>query len=183
MKRIDIRLNNDEMRRLQSLIGETLISVEHDAFSYVNASSQVIRINTSIGTLYLYSFAEPLDYYGTTEDVAVWTFESDRYKVVDLKNFVETPFDQSIKSISLIQENQRLFKNKEQIYDVWLTRGIIIDFGDHQLSFEKASWLSEDIYIQKGYDLLEKFAPTDVFSEGWDEPYLGTCSREIITLN
>lgn len=183
MNKIDVRLKDEEKNMIQSLVGETLVSIEHDAFTFVNASSQVVKLNTSIGSFYLYSFTEPLDYFGSMEDVAVWSFEYERYKVVDFKSFIETPFKQRIKSISLVQENQLLYKNGTIIYDVWLTRGIIIDFGDHQLSFEKAAWLSEDIYIQKGNNLIEKFASTDTFGEGWEEPYRAECSREVINFD
>ena len=114
------------------------------------------------------------------EHVAVWTFETERYKTVDNKSFITTPFQTIIKSIKLVQENQRLYKGQEQIYDIWLTRGIIFDFGDHQISFEKAVWFSEDIYIQKGYDLVDGFASVENFIKSdWSEGIKAECTRQV----
>ena len=183
MVQIDIRLQSGEMDVLRSLIGKKLDSIQHDPFNFVNSSSQVVQINTEAGVYYLYSFTEPLDYYGVMEDVAVWTFETERYKTVDNKSFITTPVQAIIKNITLVQEHQRLFKGQDQIYDVWLTRGIVIDFGDHQISFEKAVWFSEDIYIQKGYDLEDGFASVEDFvNSDWNEGLKAECSRETVSL-
>jgi len=180
MKRIDIRLKEDEIQFLRSLIGNELKAIYHDEFNFVNSSSQVVGFETATANFYLYSFTEPQDYYGTTEDVAIWSVEDTRYPLLNSKILVNTPINQKVCSIQLIQENQRLFKNGIQIYDVWVTRGIIIDFGDRQISFEKAIWFSEEIYIQKGYDLIKKFASTNNFVESdWDIGITAECSRSI----
>ncbi len=183
MVKIDIRLKEQEILILQSLVGKELVAIRRDSFNYINSSSQVVQIEAENGLFYLYSFTEPLDYFGTKEDVAVWTIETERYQVVDRKVFIETPIKEKIKSVSVIQENQRLFKNGDQTYDVWLTRGLVFDFGNRQLSFEKAIWFSEDIYIHKGYDLSRKFSSVDAFvNNDWDEGVTAECEREIITL-
>ena len=69
-------------------------------------------------------------------------------------------------------------------YDVWVTRGIIIEFGDHELAFEKPVWFSEDIVIRKGYNLLEKFQPVDEICKAgkWKDGVTMECSREVMTL-
>ena len=183
MKRIDIRLKEDEIQFLRSLIGNELKAIHHDEFNFVNSSSQVVGFETATTSFYLYSFTEPQDYYGTTEDVAIWSIEDTRYPLLNSKILVNTPINQRVCSIQLIQENQRLFKNGIQIYDVWVTRGIIIDFGDRQISFEKAVWFSEEIYIQKGYNLIEKFASTNNFVESdWNDNITAECSRSIDTI-
>lgn len=184
MKTIDIRLKPSEIASLKSIVGKQLISINHDPFVFSNTSSQIVQINTNSDTFYLYSFTEPIDHFGATEDVAVWSFESERYRSVDRKKFIETPFKETIKSVSVIQENQQLCKSDEILYDVWLTRGIIIDFGEHQLSFEKSVWFSEDIRIQKGYELINKFTPVaDFVNDDWDKGITAKCTREIITLD
>lgn len=178
---IDIRLKEYEIDKLKSLVGKRIISIEHDSFKYVASSSQVVQINAETGTFFLYSFNEQLDHFGALEDVAVWTFETERYKVVNEKEFISTPLMETVKSVFVVQENQRLYKNGKQIYDVWLTRGLIFDFGTHQFSLEKAAWLSEDIYIQKGYELINTFSPAENFANSdWDEGITAECSREII---
>lgn len=183
MKKIDIRLKESEVLFLKNAIGKELKAIYHDEFNFVNSSSQVVGFETDDIKFYLYSFTEPQDYYGTTEDVAVWSIEDVKYPLLDSKKLVNTPINQKICSIKLLQENQRLFKNGVQIYDVWLTRGIIFDFGDRQFSFEKAVWFSEEIYIQKGYELIDRFSSVDNFIDSdWDEGITAECTREIITL-
>ena len=183
MKTIDIRLKPEEVSLLNALIGKKLISYQHDEFTFTSSSSQAISIvSEDDAVYYLYSFTEPLDYYGTQEDVAVWSFSSDRYPMIDKKIFVNTTVGKTIHNIILVQENQRIYSNGEQIYDVWLTRGIVIDFGDHQIAFEKAIWFSEEIIVHKGYDLPSKFESTEKFGKRWDDSVQTECSRDCINL-
>ncbi len=157
MKKIDIRISSNEITLLKSLIGKILDNVEHDQFIFTNTSSQVVKLNSEGVSLFLYSFTEAMDYYGQEEDVAVWSVEQNEYPIVANKSFIRMPVKQQLQSIMLVQENQQLFENAEQVYDVWLTRGIILDFGDHQIAFEKPVWFSEDIIIRKGYALINTF--------------------------
>lgn len=184
MNIIDVKLNKKELKLLKSILGKELVSVGHDEFNFVNSSSQVVQINVENEIFYLYSFVESCDYFGSIEDVALWSFEKERYKAVDFKTFVEMPIREKVKNIKVIQENQNLYRNGEKIYDVWLTRGLIFDFGDYQLSFEKAIWFSEDIYIRKGYDLIYKFAPIKEFTgSDWGNDVVAKCSRKILSLS
>ena len=183
MKKIDIRLKFDEMSILQKLVGKELTAIYHDKFEFVNSSSQAVGFETNEFNFYLYSFVEPLDYFGSIEDVAVWSLDLNRYALVDEKDFIKTPIKQTVKSIQIVQENQRLYTNEAQIYDIWLTRGIVFDFGDNQILFEKAVWFSEEIYIQKGYNLIEKISPTSkIVDSDWNEGLYAECSREIVTV-
>lgn len=168
---------------LQNLVGKELKAIYHDKFDFISSSSQMIGFESENLVFYLYSFVEPLDYFGSTEDVAVCSIETKKYPMAESKDLIKTPILQTVKRIQVIQENQRLYKNNVQIYDVWLTRGIIIDFGDRQISFEKAVWFSEEIYIQKGYNLIEKFSSADSFvANEWNDELHAECSREIIII-
>ena len=75
-------------------------------------------------------------------------------------------------------------KLKKLGYDVWVTRGIIIDFDNHELAFEKPVWFSEDIVIRKGYNLSEKFQPTEEICKAgkWKDGVMMECSREVVIL-
>lgn len=184
MVTIDKRLKPDEMMILKQLVGQKIVSFQHDEFLFINASSQMVGIETEYGMKYLYSFTEPLDYYGSVEDVAVWELTDTKYPLVDRKKIIASPVKEVIKEIHIVQENQKLFENGKQIYDVWVTRGIIFDFGGHQYSFEKPVWFSEDIYIQKGYNLINKFASTDEFvNDDWENGYTAECERKIVILS
>lgn len=180
---IDKGFTDKEIGILKSLVGKKLIAFHHDEFHFTNSSSQLVCIESEAGTTYLYSLTEPLDYYGSVEDVAIWTISDERYKFVDKKQLISSFVNETVNKIYVIQENQRLFESGQQTYDVWITRGIIFDFSKHQFSFEKPIWFSEDIYIRKGYKLINEFAGTDKFvNDDWSEGCTAECERHVITL-
>lgn len=184
MVSIDVRLKKEDVQILQSIVGKKLDRIEHDEFVFTNTSSQAVKFDLGDALFYLYSFTEPLDYFGAEEDVAVWSVEEKEYPLIADKNFVTTPIQEKIAVVRIVQEHQMLFENAQQTYDVWVTRGIIIEFGDHELAFEKPVWFSEDIVIRKGYDLLEKFQPVEEICKAgkWKEGVTMECSREVMTL-
>ena len=132
MVSIDVRLKNEDIQILQAAVGKTLDRVEHDEFVFTNTSSQAVRLVLGDAPFYLYSFTEALDYYGAEEDVAVWSVEEKEYPLIADKNFVTTPIQEKIAAVRIVQEHQMLFENAQQTYDVWVTRGIIIEFGDQE---------------------------------------------------
>lgn len=183
MVTIDKRLTEKEMEYLQRFIGQTMVAVRHDEFHFSNASSQVVGFETKGGTVFLYSFTEPLDYYGSIEDVAVWELSDEEYKFIKEKHLISSPVSEDIKEIHVIQEHQMLFERGQQTYDVWVTRGIVFDFGGHQYSFEKPVWFSTDIYIRKGYELISKFSSTDQFvNDDWSDGCTAMCEREDVVI-
>lgn len=181
MKNIDIRFKENEVKYLRSLIGNPFHAILHDEFSFVNSSTQAVQFNIGDDVSYLYSFTEPLDYYGSIEEVAVWTLEKETYPVVRNKKFITMPIELPILRILLVQENQQLFENGEQTYDVWLTRGLLFDFGNVQLALEKAVWFSEEIYITRGQNLISKFSPASDFCkpDKWSDGIEAKCFREV----
>ncbi len=183
MKIIDIRIKGDSLTFLKASVGKTMKCVYHDPFSFTNSSSQAVKIELDDMQYFLYSFTEEMDYYGSEEEVAVWSVEDKEYPLIKSKSFITFPINETIKGITLINENQCLYDHDEQIYDVYLTRGIIFDLGSHQIAFEKAVWFSEDIIIHKGYNLVDKFAPCELFGNGaWEANISGKCKRESITI-
>lgn len=184
MKKIDIRFKASEIALLKGLCGSTLHSVYHDPFTFANTSLQIVKLQLEESNYFLYSFAEPKDYFGSEEDVAVWSFGNTEYPAVSKKAFIEMPINEKIQKVFIIQENQKLFEAGSQTYDVWLTRGLVFDFGDHQISFEKSVWFSEDIIIRKGYDLVNEFSPTENFTDSkhWAPGITASCTREVISI-
>ncbi|MCF0134850.1 MAG: hypothetical protein HUJ69_00325 [Lachnospiraceae bacterium] len=184
MERIDRRLSSASMNLLADLVGKTMVSIEHDEFTFTNTSSQVVKFNAKDSSFFLYSFTEPLDYYGKEEDVAVWSFEQIEYPILENKVFITIPVQRRIHSICVVQENQQLYEQDKQIYDVWLTRGVIFDFGDYQFAFEKPIWFSEDIIIRKGYNLLTMFRSENEIemSGNWTNGISIKCTRSTTVL-
>ena len=75
MVSIDVRLKKEDVQILQSIVGKKLDRIEHDEFVFTNTSSQAVKFDLGDALFYLYSFTEPLDYFGADEDVAVWSVE------------------------------------------------------------------------------------------------------------
>ncbi|MCD7808528.1 MAG: hypothetical protein LUH02_04235 [Erysipelotrichaceae bacterium] len=46
-----------------------------------------------------------------------------------------------------------------------------------QISFEKDIWFSEDINIERGYNLIDKLHSVDDFINNWEPPFRGEYLR------
>ena len=117
MVSIDVRLKKEDVQILQSIVGKKLDRIEHDEFVFTNTSSQAVKFDLGDALFYLYSFTEPLDYFGAEEDVAVWSVEEKEYPLIADKNFVTTPIQEKIAVVRIVQEHQMLFENAQQTYD------------------------------------------------------------------
>ena len=164
------------------MIGKEFSSFLHDEFNYTQSSTQVIELIIAGKSYYIYSFTEEKDYFGSPEDVAVWTVSDEKLPVVEKKSFIKTPVNETVIGISLIQENQKVFENGEQTYDVLLTRGIVFDLGDRQIAFEKDIWFSEEIIVHRGYNLTGCFSSAENFGDDWDKSLRTECIREEVII-
>ncbi len=184
MIRQDLRFTEREMALLRNWREKRLVLLqcEKKGYSHLNLTAYpaaILQIEDQ--TYYLYNFTEPLDYYGYVDDVARMTLSTTRETAVDSYGHLQTiPVNRTIQDIHLVQEHQELFENGEQTYDVYVTRGILLDFWRLEISFEKAVWFSEDIDIAIGHDVLKTFAPIKDFEEDWEDGCVGKCSRELV---
>lgn len=186
MKRINVCFDNTALELLGNAIGKNLVCYKSDPFMYSTSVYGIVGIKINEVWLTLTNFVEVMDYFGGDEDVAVFKLQqSDEEDVHSYtgENMVTTPVNAMITGIDIINENQQLYKNGEQTYDVWVTRGIIFKLDDgRKLLFEKDVWLSEDIIIEKGENLIAKLAPLEKFSDNWEGEYRGVAVRNIIEL-
>ncbi len=187
MKHIDVRFNQIEMRLIKDMIGSLLIKYKCDPFEFSTAVYGIVGICTDKTSYAFTNSIQVMDYYGANEDVAVFHIEKrDDLEIKSLisgNTMIELPVNKIIKEIDIINEHQKVFKNDEQTYDVWLTRGIIFRLADNtEISLEKNIWFSEMITIDKGDHLLSKFTSVKEFVEDWEGEFHGECSREIVKL-
>lgn len=183
MTSINLCLTSHEIEILRSMVGKKLVSIQHDKFRYTNTSLEAVALHLEDATYYLYSLTEVMDFYGDTEEVARWSLQAGKKDFIDAKDWIVSPIDETIRDIRLVQEHQEVFDGEEQTDDVLVTRGLIFDLGDRELSFEKAAWFSEDIYIQKGQNLISTFTRTSDFEEDdWPDGLTAKCTRSILTL-
>ncbi len=187
MKLIDVRFSADDLAAIKAVAGKKLLKYKCDPFVFSTAVYGIVGISFENISLAFTNLAEVMDYFGDDEDVAIFKMKRMPYEsiksMVQNQDMIETPVGAVIKEISIINECQRLFDNNALIYEIWLTRGIIFRFEDgHELSLEKNIWFSEDISVEKGYNLLERFTPAEEFGKGWSGNYRGECSRELVKL-
>ncbi len=187
MKIIDIRFSASDISDLQAVVGKKMLKYKCDPFEFSTSVYGVVGIAFENTSFAFTNTVKPMDYYGETEDVALFSMQripfEDIHSRIQNQVMIETPIECIVSSISIVNERQNLFENCVKTYEVLVTRGIIFHFDDdHELSLEKNIWFSEDITVEKGYELLNKFTPTTEFKEGWSGDYRGECSREIINL-
>jgi hypothetical protein len=183
---IDKRFEYQTINLLKGFINKQCISLRCDPFYFSTSVYGLVGININNKWLSITNFIEVLDYYGEKDDVAVFKInetEEQNIKSLTGENMIDIPINEKIVSIDIINENQRLYKNSLQIYDVWFTRGIIFILENgNEISLEKDVWFSEDIIVERGKKLLEKFSSTNRFTENFDDEYIGECSRKIIKI-
>ncbi len=188
MKKINVCFTASDMAELQSLVGKKMIKYKCDPFNFSTSVYGIVGISFEGADYAFTNLTESMDYYGEQEDVALFKITrkpfTDIHSLIQNQTMIETPVENTISEIVVINEHQQLFHNSEQIYDVTLTRGIIFKFDDgHEFSLEKNIWFSEDITVEKGYDLIKRFSPSSEFAESWIDDYCGKCSRELISLS
>ncbi len=190
MNTIDNRFSNETIVILKSLINRTLKKIKHNKFMYGPGVYGIVGLYIDDNVYKISNLIEVQDYFGKLEDVAYFRFESSQssqiVSLLDGEGMIDYQIGSIIKEIRIVNENQRLYHNNEQTYNVYTVRGLIFVFDDgRELSFEKPVWFSEDIYVEKGYGLYSKFTSEDDFAEGWEdcEGYTTKCTRKIIIIS
>ena len=189
MKQIDVRFDTGMVQMLAGMIGKKFEMFKCDPLEYSTLVYGLVGLYIGNAVYKLDNYIEVQDFYGHPDDVAMFRLhlseDAEIQSMGDGVQMVKTPVEAKISRIRIVDENQQLFFDGEQTYDVWVTRGIIFDLEDgREVSFEKSVWFSEQINIQRGYDLLRTYQPTDSFLEEWEdnEGYTAKCQRSIRTL-
>lgn len=188
MKVIDKRFDTQTLGMIEGFVGKNLRCIKSDPYVLSPMVYGIVGIFIENGIYALTNFIEVLDYYGSDEDVAVFRFDEAEpagvHSYSDVDEWLETPVNEKITVIKVVNETQQLFHGNEQEYEVYTVRGLIFQLeSGREISFEKAVWFSEMITIMRGYELISKFVPTDDFLEDWEDSpeYTPKCFREITT--
>ncbi len=187
MKQIDVRFTAHDMAAIKSMIGKKMVKYKCDPFESSTSVYGIVGIAFEDAAYAFTNRVSVMDYYGEPEDVALFKMEcmpfASIHSMVQNQTMVETPVGNVISDVLVVNERQQLFDNDVKTYEVLLTRGIIFVFEDgHELSLEKNIWFSEDITVEKGYGLIQRFTSTSEFEESWSGAYRGECTREIISV-
>jgi hypothetical protein len=184
MKQIDMRFDQNIIR---SWIGAKFEKYRCDRLDYTNSVTQVVGLYISGEIFALKNEQELVDYFGKNDDIAVYRLlklETDTVKSAffDMEQ-IDTNVSGIIESVTIVNENQQLYENNELLYDVWITRGIIFQVDGIEILFEKDTVpFSEEIFIQRGYDLYGKIASSQDFLLGWDEEYESKVFRDAVVM-
>ena len=184
MKTIDMRFNSDLIR---SWIGKKFNKYRCDAFEFTNSVTQIVGLYIGDEVYALTNVQEAVDYFGTTEDMAVAKLSASEdamiksaFKDVEM---ISTPVGEKITSVKIVNEQQSMAISGKPTYEVWLTRAIIFKMGGREISFEKDTVpFSEEITIQRGYNLIDKVSDNDDFLEEWDDEYSPDYKREVVEI-
>ncbi len=184
MKKLDMRFDENICREM---LGKIFHKYRCDKFEFRNSVTQIVGLYIGETAYSLTNIQEAVDYFGDTDDMSVFKMrqaqEAEIQSAFEDVIQIDTPIQERIQSIRLINDCQKTFQNNMQQYEVWLTRAIIFDFGSHQVSFEKDYVpFSEEINIQRGYDLIHMLSSEKKFLEGWDASVTADCIREIIEI-
>lgn len=182
---IDDRIVSKKDGIFNAMVGKTLESICHDPFVYSNSVYGIAGMKVEDTYYKVSNEIEVRDYFGEKEDVAVFNISEDIpeniHSMIEDSSMITVPINQKIKYIDVVNEHQCLYENGAQTYDVWITRGFVVELEDGlQISFEKEIWFSKDINIERGYNLIDKFFPVNRVIEGWSEPKKMVCEREVI---
>lgn len=191
MNKINHLLKREEIELLKSLINKKLVSIKHDSFIYTNSSFVKVSFYFEDGSIF--QLANRIvgvdDFFGEDEDVAKFTFQKCEEKDTETEftggnypKIITSPINLKIKDIILINENVKTYEKKELTYEFDYVKGIIFRFEGIDYLFQRNIWFSEDIFIFKGANVMNKIVPVD---EGWDDWGEGNHSdntRNIISL-
>ncbi len=192
MKSVNISFSNNVYCLFKKLVGKEFVKFSCNKFIYSTSVYGIIGIYIANKIYRFTNFIDVVDYYSKMEDVAVFKFEETNINgvksAIASEEMIDVPINKVIKKIEVINENQKQYRNDNILYDNWVTRGVIFYFDDEtELSFEKDIWFSEEIYVEQGKKLIDKFASTDKFSEAWEpesdgeiSEYSGRATRETI---
>lgn len=184
MNTIDMRF---DANMIKELIGKKFSKYKCDAFDFTNSVTQIVGIYIGEKVFSLTNVQESVDYFGNVDDVAICSFtetadDSVKSAFKDTE-MITTPVGGAINKIILINENQKLFKNDEELYNVWLTRAIIFFVDGREISFEKDNVpFSEEIIIQRGYNLIKKLSDEKEFLTSWSEGLAPECTRDVMEI-
>lgn len=175
------------MAAIKGMLGKRMLKYRCDPFEFSTSVYGIVGIALEDSSYAFTNFTEVMDYYGDKEDVALFKFKqmpyTDIHSMIQGQAMIDNPIDSIVKEIDVVNETQQLFDNGVLTYEVLVTRGIIFKFdAGHELSFEKNIWFSEDISIEKGYNLIDRFSPVSEFEESWSGDFKGICQRKIISL-
>lgn len=180
-KRFDI--HTEEL--FKKMIGCEFKKMVHDEFDFTNSVYGKVSLFISNKIFNIINQTEVLDFYGAKEDIALLSIheasKNDVCSMLKDKKQIEMPVHKIIKSIDIVNYHIYVKVDGKEYDNTW-TEGIIFNFDDNQVAFERSDSFTELIEIYKGYDLISKFTPIEEFVEPLTNPTVLKTDKNIIKI-
>ena len=171
-------------------VGMSFKKYKCNDFVFTNSVYQIVGLYIENKIFSLENKLQPHDYFGTTEDIAIFSLnETVDVNVLSGLRDVEmrdNVINKEIANIRIINENKKIYVHSHLEYDIDLTRAIIFTLASgEEICFEKDSWIfSEEIVINKGRNLMNMItSPDDFYKRIAEEPNMrGKLTRTEIVL-
>ena len=187
MNKINLQFDKTMIDMIKSMIGKNLIKYRCDPFIFSNSVHLNVGIYIEDKVYLLSNKEEVVDYFGAKEDIGILKIKE--CKDSEVKSGlvgveqIDNPINTTIKEIHIINENQKLFQNEILTYDFDLTRGLIFVLSDdREISFEKWGPFGEEILLNRGHNLLNKFEAIDDSNPEGDPNDVFKTTRSIIKI-
>lgn len=184
VKNEDLRFAEDTFK---SMIGKVFIKYKCDEFTYTNTVTGIVGLYIGEKVYELRNEQESTKYFGSIEDVSIWNIKEindvDIHSYFDDTEQIETPINEEVNSITLVNEHQSVSINRDE-YNLYVTRAIIFHLDSKDVYFEKDNVaFSEEIEIKRGHDLLDDFPKSnDYFMSDWAEGCIPQIETEFVTI-
>ncbi|MCQ2911248.1 MAG: hypothetical protein MJ244_03580 [Clostridia bacterium] len=178
MKKINKTFDKEILEILSNLKKHKLIKLKHDQFMVNNSVSKYIYINVDSYWLCLKNEFEVIDFWGDKEEVSFYDLsyvdENDIKPYYDNTALIYETVESIIKDIYIINEKQEAYINNELYETIDFVRALILKTETKTYVFEKDIWLSEEIYIYQGEEIINSLMNDykKIDNEAFDDGFL-----------
>ena len=180
----DLRLNEDIFKRM---IDKQLNKYKCDPFVFTNTVTGIVGLYIDEKVFELKNEQTAFQYFDSIDDVSLWNIkevnDSEIHSVFENTEQINTPVNQKIEKITLINEKQVACIDNLN-YSLLVTRAIVFHLENRDIYFEKDNTaFSEEIEIKRGHDLLSEFPKrNDYFLDQWIEGIKSDVQTEFIEI-
>lgn len=180
----DLRLDEEIFKKM---IGKQFNKYRCDPFVFTNSVTGIVGLYIGNQIYELKNEQTKFQYFDSINDVALWNIkevkDSDIHSFFEDAKQINTPVNQKIEKITLINEKQVACIDNLN-YSLLVTRAIVFHLENRDIYFEKDNTaFSEEIEIKRGHDLLSEFPKrNDYFLDQWIEGIKSDVQTEFIEI-
>ena len=149
-----------DVNLIKTFIGKTFNKYKNAEFVFSNSVSGIVGIEIDGKVFKITNDYEAVDFLTIDDEATVFRNSGSEWNKVEpmiCNKIVETIVNEKIMKILLINDHTILNINDISEYDLKDTKGIIFCFEEYEIAFCKRDcWLSLEIDIYKGYNLISK---------------------------